>query len=124
MNRWGVAGGCLGSYIGGLLVSLTPCVYPMIVITVSVFGANPTQSRGKAMLLSLSFVLGLCASYTPLVVAAGLTALEPKQLTRPMSGSIRILLAFETCQLKVEVCPGIICERVVLKQWHTGRSPI
>lgn len=72
-NRFGVAGGCLGSYIGGLLVSLTPCVYPMIVITVSVFGANPTQGRRRAMALSAAFILGLCAMYTPLGVAAGLT---------------------------------------------------
>jgi thiol:disulfide interchange protein DsbD len=73
VSRYGIAGGCLGAYFGGLLVSLTPCVYPMIVITVSVFGANPTKNRGRAVLLSSAFVGGLCAMYTPLGVAAGLT---------------------------------------------------
>ena len=94
LDRWGVAGGCLGSYIGGLLVSLTPCVYPMIVITVSVFGANPAESRRRAMLLSLSFVLGLCAMYTPLGVAAGLTGdLFGSLLASPwVSGVIVVIL--------------------------------
>lgn len=72
-NRFGIAGGCLGSYLGGLLVSLTPCVYPMIVITVSVFGANPTQGRRRAMIRSAAFVGGMVAMYTPLGVVAGLT---------------------------------------------------
>lgn len=73
LNRYGIAGGCLGSYLGGLLVSLTPCVYPMIAITVSVFGANPAMNRRRAMALSLSFVLGISAMYTPLGLVAGLT---------------------------------------------------
>jgi thiol:disulfide interchange protein DsbD len=73
LGRYGVAGGCLGSYLGGLLVSLTPCVYPMIVITVSIFGANPEQSWARRITRSLAFVGGMCAMYTPLGVAAGLT---------------------------------------------------
>ncbi len=61
------------AFVGGLLVSLTPCVYPMIVITVSVFGARQAKSRGQAMLLSTSFVLGIVAMFVPLGVVAGLT---------------------------------------------------
>ena len=39
----------LAALAGGLLVSLTPCVYPMIAITVSVFGARQSQdAAGKA----------------------------------------------------------------------------
>ena len=38
--------------------SLTPCVYPMIAITVSVFGAKEAKSRWQGALLSLAFVLG------------------------------------------------------------------
>ena len=33
------------SYVFGLATSLTPCVYPMIAITVSVFGAKEAKSR-------------------------------------------------------------------------------
>ncbi|MBS1152786.1 MAG: Cytochrome c-type biosis protein DsbD, protein-disulfide reductase, partial [Myxococcaceae bacterium] len=35
-------------FLGGLLTSLTPCVYPLIPITVGVFGARKADSRAKA----------------------------------------------------------------------------
>ena len=61
----------LTAFVGGLLVCLTPCVYPMIAITVSVFGARQSQSRLQAMGLSTAFVLGISAMFTPLGVVAG-----------------------------------------------------
>lgn len=63
----------LAALIGGFLTSLTPCVYPMIAITVSVFGARQSKSRREAMLLSTVFVLGIAAMFTPMGLAAGLT---------------------------------------------------
>jgi thiol:disulfide interchange protein DsbD len=70
-----------GSYVGavglifvaGLATSLTPCVYPMIAITVSVFGARQAPSRLRAALLSTSFVLGIAALLTPLGIISALT---------------------------------------------------
>jgi thioredoxin:protein disulfide reductase len=59
--------------LGGFLVSLTPCVYPMITITVSVFGARTAKSRAQALALSSCFVLGIIAMFVPLGVVAGLT---------------------------------------------------
>ena len=59
--------------LGGLLVSLTPCVYPMVAVTVSAFGARETKSRWEGMGLSLAFVLGIVCMFTPLGVIAGLT---------------------------------------------------
>jgi len=63
----------IAAMIGGFLVSLTPCVYPMIAITVSVFGAHETKSRWQAAALSTVFVLGIASMFTPLGVVAGLT---------------------------------------------------
>jgi thiol:disulfide interchange protein DsbD len=63
----------LTAFVGGLLVCLTPCVYPMIAITVSVFGARQSKSRLHAMALSTAFVLGISAMFTPLGVIAGYT---------------------------------------------------
>jgi thiol:disulfide interchange protein DsbD len=63
----------MAAFVGGLLVCLTPCVYPMIAITVSVFGARQSKSRMDAMALSTSFVLGIAAMFTPLGLVAGLT---------------------------------------------------
>jgi thiol:disulfide interchange protein DsbD len=61
------------AFVGGLLVSLTPCVYPMIAITVSVFGANEAKSRGQAALLSGVFVMGIAVMFTGLGVGAALS---------------------------------------------------
>jgi len=63
----------LTAFVGGLLVCLTPCVYPMIAITVSVFGARQSRTRLQAMGLSTAFVLGIAAMFTPLGVVAGYT---------------------------------------------------
>lgn len=66
-----LAGGA--ALMGGLLTSLTPCVYPMIAITVSVFGAREAKSRREAMLLSTCFVLGIVVLFTSMLVIAALT---------------------------------------------------
>jgi thiol:disulfide interchange protein DsbD len=46
----------------GLLTALTPCVYPMIPITVSVFGARQT-SRPRALLLATAYVAGIATMF-------------------------------------------------------------
>jgi thioredoxin:protein disulfide reductase len=63
----------LAAFGFGLLVSLTPCVYPMITITVSVFGARQAKSRWQSFALSGAFMLGLVAMFTPLGVTAAIT---------------------------------------------------
>jgi thiol:disulfide interchange protein DsbD len=60
------------AFAGGVATSLTPCVYPLIPITVSVFGARKA-SRGEAAALSGLYVLGIAAMYSSLGVAAALT---------------------------------------------------
>ncbi|HEX7479038.1 MAG TPA: cytochrome c biogenesis protein CcdA [Polyangiales bacterium] len=60
-------------FVAGLATSLTPCVYPMIAITVSVFGARNTKSRREAAMLSTVFVLGIAALFTPLGLFAATT---------------------------------------------------
>ncbi len=57
----------------GLATALTPCVYPMIAITVSIFGARQTKSKLEGASLSLAFVLGIAALFTPLGVISALT---------------------------------------------------
>lgn len=70
---YGLLGGAVGAFIGGLLTCATPCVYPMIAITVSIFGAKQAESRRQAVLLSLSFVMGIAVLFTTLLVGAALT---------------------------------------------------
>ena len=63
----------VAAFFGGLLASLTPCVYPMIPITAGVIGhANIGGSRRRGFWLSLVFVLGMSLTYAALgVFAAG-----------------------------------------------------
>jgi len=65
--------GIAAAFGGGLLTALTPCVYPLIPITVSIFGARQARSRLQAMLLSALYVLGIAVTYSALGVAAALT---------------------------------------------------
>ena len=60
-------------FAGGILTSLTPCVYPLIPITVSVFGANESAGLFKSFLLSIVYVLGIVVTYSILGVAVAST---------------------------------------------------
>src|SRR3954452_16961188 len=43
----------------GLITALMPCVYPMIPITISIFGAKTGVSRGRALALATFYVAGI-----------------------------------------------------------------
>lgn len=59
----------VAAFVAGFFTSLTPCVYPMIPITVSIFGARGEQvSRGKSFLLASAYVGGMATLYTVLGV--------------------------------------------------------
>lgn len=61
-------------FIFGFLTSLTPCVYPLIPITLAVIGARTAQTnRGQAFLLSFIYVLGISVTYSILGVIAAKT---------------------------------------------------
>lgn len=53
--------------VAGFVTALTPCVYPLIPITVSIFGAgSASRSRAHAASLSATYVLGIAAMYSTL----------------------------------------------------------
>jgi thiol:disulfide interchange protein DsbD len=60
-------------FVGGFLTSLTPCVYPLIPITVSLFGARDQDTtRARALLLAACYVAGIGVMYASLGVASAL----------------------------------------------------
>jgi thioredoxin:protein disulfide reductase len=63
----------LASFGFGFLASLTPCVYPMVPITVSIFGATEAKSRLRGAALSAVFVLGIATLFTPMGIICGAT---------------------------------------------------
>jgi thiol:disulfide interchange protein DsbD len=57
----------------GLGLSFTPCVLPMVPILSSIIvGEGASSSRGRGLLLSVTYSLGMAIVYTALGVAAGL----------------------------------------------------
>lgn len=70
---WGI----LGAFFGGILASLTPCVYPMIPITVSVVGgfqsSNPERRFSVVAKQCAIYVSGMALVYSLLGVFAGIT---------------------------------------------------
>ena len=63
--------GALGvAWLGGVLTSLTPCVYPLIPITVAVFGAREARSRLQAIGLTLVYIAGMAVMFSSLGYAA------------------------------------------------------
>jgi thiol:disulfide interchange protein DsbD len=60
-------------FLAGVLLSLTPCVLPMVPILSSIIvGQRERVSRGRGFALALSYSQGMALVYTALGVAAGL----------------------------------------------------
>jgi thiol:disulfide interchange protein DsbD len=59
-------------FAAGVLTSLTPCVYPMIPVTVTYIGGAAAGNRRRAVSLSLVYASGLALVYATLGVAAAL----------------------------------------------------
>jgi thiol:disulfide interchange protein DsbD len=61
-------------FLAGLALNLTPCVYPLIPITVSFFSRQaPAGGKGKTFSLALVYVLGMSVTYSALGVFAALS---------------------------------------------------
>ncbi len=63
------------SFFGfGLLLSLTPCVFPMIpILSGIIVGQGSGMTKRKGFMLSLAYVLGMAVTYAMIGVAAGLS---------------------------------------------------
>ena len=59
----GLLFGIIGAFFAGILLSLTPCVYPMIGVTIAVIGAKQA-SRKQTVLLTFLYILGLSVVYS------------------------------------------------------------
>jgi thiol:disulfide interchange protein len=82
-------------FVAGFGVSLTPCVYPLIPITMTVIGTRASAGFGQRLALSLTFVAGLAVTYTAMGLVAGLTGagLGTAMQSPYVTGSLGILFA-------------------------------
>lgn len=60
-------------FVGGLALNLTPCVYPLIPITISYFGAQVSNNKAQKIIMALVYVLGMSVTYSVLGLVAALT---------------------------------------------------
>lgn len=63
----------LGIFAGGLALNLTPCVYPLIPVTVSYFSGRSGQGRGRLIIHGACYLGGLSITNSVLGVTAALT---------------------------------------------------
>jgi len=72
-------------YLLGLALNLTPCVYPMLAITVSLFRRQGEDSRASSAVRALVYVGGMALMYSSLGVLAALTgSLMGSVLSHPL----------------------------------------
>ncbi|MFO8052502.1 MAG: cytochrome c biogenesis protein CcdA [Candidatus Omnitrophota bacterium] len=72
--------GLAASFLAGILVSFSPCSYPLIAVTLGIVGTTSLNSRIKSFFLSLLYVSGIVVVYTVLGLVASLTGVLLERL--------------------------------------------
>ena len=73
LQGWAMIWTLLGIFAGGIALNLTPCIYPLIPITVSYFGGQTSRSLKKLMTHTACYIGGLATTNSVLGVIAALT---------------------------------------------------
>jgi len=111
----------LAAFLGGILASLTPCVLPIIPLTITVIGARAASSRAKGFSLSLVYVMGIALMYSTLGVVAASTgalfgSLFQSKLFLALAIALFTLLAFGLFGAYELQLPAGIRNRLMSKQ--------
>lgn len=108
-------------FCAGFISSLTPCVYPLIPITLSIFGATGDIPRIKAFMLSLCYVLGISVTYTALGIFCAKTGMVFGSLLGNMYvvSGLTVLLFFLTLYT-LEVVKFDFASRIQTKASQVG----
>lgn len=73
ISRYGLGLGLLATLVGGLALNLTPCVYPMIPVTLAFFTSQGAGSLKRTAVLASFYVAGLSLNYALLGLIAART---------------------------------------------------
>jgi thiol:disulfide interchange protein DsbD len=96
LQGWAIIWTLLGIFAGGIALNLTPCIYPLIPITVSYFGGQSKQSQGKLAIHGACYIGGLSFTNSVLGVVAAMTGgLLGTLLQNPfVLGLVAVVLVF------------------------------
>lgn len=83
-------------FLAGIVVGFTPCVYPLIPITVGYIGSHSQGKRLKGFILSLSYVTGVAITYA---IMGGVASLTGKLFGQLASSPIPYLVVGNVCIL-------------------------
>ena len=83
-------------FAAGVLTSFTPCVYPMIPVTVAYIGGAASGNRRRAVGLSLVYVLGMALIYAMLGVVTAMLGKTFGRFTHNpwIYGGVGLLIVF------------------------------
>jgi thiol:disulfide interchange protein DsbD len=60
-------------FLAGVASSFTPCIYPLIPVTIGILGSKESGSNLRGFLLTMSYVIGIAVTYATLGLVAALT---------------------------------------------------
>lgn len=101
------------AFFGGVLVSFTPCVYPLIPVSAGYIGARSSGAKLRGLALSLAYVTGIAVTYAALGLTASLTgkifgAISSYPLTYIIVGSIIVIFGLSMSGLFVLKVPVFV----------------
>lgn len=86
-------------FLGGLALNLTPCVYPLIPITIGYFGGQSEGRTSRLFLLGILYMLGMALTYSVIGVVTSLSGALFGTLMQNMFVIIGIALLFVVLSL-------------------------
>lgn len=104
MNLSGSPVDYLAVFLGGVVLSFTPCVYPLVPISAGYIGVRAGGSKIKGLILSLVYVTGVAITYSVLGLAATLTgkifgAISTHPITYIVVGTVIVIFGLSMLDL-------------------------
>jgi thiol:disulfide interchange protein DsbD len=105
--------GYLKAFLGGVGISFTPCVYPLIPVIAGYIGIKAGTAKFRGFTLSLTYVTGIAITYSILGLIASFTGkifglISAHPITHIFAGSIIILFGLSMLDIFTLPLPRLI----------------
>ena len=113
----------LAAFLGGLLLSFSPCIYPLIPVTIGFIGIKSVDSKLKSFSLSFVYVTGVAVTYSLLGLTASLTGkifgkVSNHPVTNLIVGIIILFLGLSMLGIFSIRVPGLIKVKFPVKKGY------